>query len=252
MSRPNARSAITGRGVIFGDGFLDCSLPINKRIHQIIAIREKKTVRFAELVKKFGKPEQVVLWSALEDDRDFSKAIKERRVVTVFQQNVGSKKDYGLVGFFQKPGTVFLVFPKAISYADETKVVGIKYEQVQEQEPEGELFKPTPKNLKQKEPGHRKMLRAEREEPKSQTKRGLRAGAKRPEPRQKHYRFESRVKIIAEQEITISTEAASVQQAKKLLEEQAKELQLDLGQAEVRRTLSKPIKRGKVRGTAIE
>ncbi|MGN6386869.1 MAG: hypothetical protein ACTHMT_11585, partial [Verrucomicrobiota bacterium] len=100
MSRPNARSAITGRGVILGDGFLDCSLSISKRIHQIIAIREKKTVRFAELVKKLGKPEQVVLWSALEDDRDFSKAVKERRVVTVFQQNVGSKKDYGLVGFF--------------------------------------------------------------------------------------------------------------------------------------------------------
>ena len=104
MSRPNARSAITGRGVIFGNGLLDCSHPISKRIHQIIAIREKKTVRFAELVKKLGKPEQVVLWSALEDDRDFSKAVKARRVVTVFQQNVGSNKDYGLVGFSRSLG----------------------------------------------------------------------------------------------------------------------------------------------------
>jgi hypothetical protein len=214
-------------------------------------VKKQKTVRFADLVKKSGNPKQVTLWVEPREDRDFSEAISEGRVVTLFQQNVGSKKDYGLVGFFQKPGTVFLVFPKPISYADETKVVGIKYEQVQEQEPEGELFKPTPKNLKQKEPAQRKKQRAEQEEPKSQTKRGLRAGAKRPALQPKRYRFESRVKIIAEQEITISTEATSVQEAKKSLEEKAKGLPLDLEQAEVRRTLSKPIKRGKVRGTAI-
>lgn len=215
-------------------------------------LKKMKTVRFADLVKKSGNPKQVTLWVEPREDRDFSKAISEGRVVTLFQQNVGSKKDYGLVGFFQKPGTVFLVFPKPISYADETKVVGIKYEQVQEQELEGELFKPSPKpeNAK-KEHRNRKKQRVQREEPNSQTKRGLRAGAKRPEPRQKRYRFESRVKIIAEQEVTISTEATSVQEAKKSMEEKAKGLQLDLGQAEVRRTLSKPIKRGKVRGIAI-
>src|SRR4051794_33559316 len=108
-----------------------------------MSVVPKKTVRFTELVKEVGRPEQVTLWTPPQKDPAFWKAVQQHRVVTVIQRNIGSKKDYGLVGFFQQPLATFLVFDKKITHPDETKVVGIKYDQLRESPPRGGVFKPS-------------------------------------------------------------------------------------------------------------
>ena len=91
-------------------------------------LKEKKTVRFAVLVEAAGQPEYATLWTKPEQDRDFTRAVKESRVVTLIQRNVGTRKDYGLIGFYPQENAGFLVFPRRIEQPPETKVVGIKYE----------------------------------------------------------------------------------------------------------------------------
>lgn len=97
-----------------------------------LKVVKAKTVRFSALVESSGKPKQQLLWTAPEKDKAFLKAVEQNRVVTLVQINVGTRKDYGMVGFFPEKRGTFLVFPKSISYATGTKVTGIKYEQIAE------------------------------------------------------------------------------------------------------------------------
>src|SRR3954470_16755377 len=101
-----------------------------------------KSMRFDILLEKSGKPELATLWGEPEKDPAFMRAVKENRVVTVCQQNVGTKKDYGLVGFFKEKNASFLIFPKRISLAPETKIIGIKYDKIAESKARGALLKP--------------------------------------------------------------------------------------------------------------
>src|SRR6185436_9594835 len=105
-------------------------------------IKPLKTVRFTKLVEEPGEPVPVTLWTEPEEDRDFAKAMREGRVLTVVQRNVGARADYGLVGFFKEPLAMYLLFPKKLAHPEETKVIGIKYEQLAETKPKGPLHKP--------------------------------------------------------------------------------------------------------------
>src|SRR4051812_28828776 len=105
-------------------------------------IKLKKTVRFTQLIESAGHPVPVTLWTKPEQDRNFSKAMKENRVLTVLQRSAGGKTDYGLVGFFQEPLATYLVFPRSLEYPIESKIVGIKYEQLAQAEPSRPLHKP--------------------------------------------------------------------------------------------------------------
>lgn len=105
-------------------------------------LKRIKTVRFDALVKASGTPEQVTLWTAPEENKAFMKSVGAHRVVTVVQHNVSTAKDYGLVGFVPRPNAMFLVFPRPLPYAEETKVIGIKYDAIAESEPVGPIFKP--------------------------------------------------------------------------------------------------------------
>jgi hypothetical protein len=111
-------------------------------------VKRKRTVRLDQLIKRFGPPELVTLWTKPEDNPEFMRALKQHRVMTVIQQNVGTKKDYGLVGFFRKDLAAFWVFPRTLDLPDETKVIGIKYERLAPSEPRGNLYKPKAKNRK--------------------------------------------------------------------------------------------------------
>lgn len=87
-----------------------------------------KTVRFAELVAKAGAPEAHQMWVPPAKDAAFQRALKAHRVLTVHQENVGTKKDYGVVGFHEEPHAQFLVFPKSLREFEGRRVVGVKYE----------------------------------------------------------------------------------------------------------------------------
>src|SRR3954464_9305519 len=154
-------------------------------------VKKIKTVRFSQLVKECGKPKQVILWTAPEKDPEFSKAIREKRVMTIFRRNVGTQKDFGLVGFFKEKSAAFLVFPKAPDYPAETKVVGIKYDAIAQSEPSRGVFKSSgPRN-----PGiplREKSRRQAGEKPKKEVKK-----PEKPErPREpKRWEFEAMVEM---------------------------------------------------------
>jgi hypothetical protein len=87
-----------------------------------------KTVRFAELVKAAGKPYVATLWGGPQTDRNFTRAVRENRVLTVHQPIGSQQKDFGVVGFHEDKNVSYFVFPKRLRAQPETQVIGIKYD----------------------------------------------------------------------------------------------------------------------------
>jgi len=87
-----------------------------------------KTVRFSALVDSAGNPDNHLLLVKPEADKTLQKAIKAKRVVTVFQSAVGNKTDHGEVGFQAGPSRQYLIFPRSVGAFEGRKVVGIKYD----------------------------------------------------------------------------------------------------------------------------
>jgi hypothetical protein len=91
-----------------------------------------KTARFKEVVARSGRPEIHLSWSALASDKVLQVAAKRHRVMTVYQQLRGAKKDYGVAGLVEAPHVQYLVFPKSLRYLNDRRVVGIQYDLVDE------------------------------------------------------------------------------------------------------------------------
>ena len=89
-------------------------------------------IRFRDLVKTAGTPESKSLWTDPKNDRDFMRAVKQKRVLTVVQES--KRKDFGELGFHQHPGALYFVFPKPLP-GEGGKVIGIKYDLVEAGEP---------------------------------------------------------------------------------------------------------------------
>jgi len=89
-------------------------------------------IRFRDLVKTAGTPEPKSLWSDPKSDREFMRAVKQKRVLTVVQES--KRKDFGELGFHQHPGALYFIFPKPLP-AGEGRVIGIKYDLVEPGEP---------------------------------------------------------------------------------------------------------------------
>ena len=219
-------------------------------------VKPKKTIRFDALVKTAGQPIQVTLWTKPEDDLDFMRAVKEKRVVTVIQHNIGTKKDYGLVGFYPQDRATYFIFPKAIDDPDETKIVGIKYDKLATPEPKGAIYKPpAPKPpgipLREK-PVSRDLPRADREadhKPKRKSKSQHEPRPKPEPPAQKPkpappklFNFQSKIQIKATQTTTIDVEATSATEAAELIKQRAENLTIDPDRAQISRSISKPRK----------
>jgi hypothetical protein len=80
------------------------------------------------VVKKAGAPETYLLWLPPKQDSVFQRAVREDRILTVHQENVGTKKDYGMVGFREEPNAQFLVFPKSLKTFADRRIIGINYD----------------------------------------------------------------------------------------------------------------------------
>ena len=87
-----------------------------------------KTIRFSQLVEKAGRPEVHLLFSKPEADKVLQKAIKARRVITVFQSARGNRTDYGEAGFEAGSARQFLIFPRSLGELGRRKIVGIQYD----------------------------------------------------------------------------------------------------------------------------
>ena len=165
------------------------------------------------------------------------KAAKENRVVTVVQHNVGTKKDYGIVGFVKKKNASFLIFPQPISYASGTKVIGIKYDRIAEEKPAGPLHRPrkhaTPCiPLKASARWHLE------ESPQSPKVPGTQK--QKTAPKQKTLRtFKSEAELIASEKFTLEVQAENSTKARKQLQQMLDSATLDPSSATLSRKLGK-------------
>jgi len=105
-----------------------------------------KTVRFSEIVRECGAPEPVTFWQEPEKDRDFKRAVAGQRIMTVKQENVGTKKDFGVAGFYREPNAAYLIFPKSLQAYEGKRVVGIKYDLLAKSKPKGPMAKVRPQS----------------------------------------------------------------------------------------------------------
>ena len=87
-----------------------------------------KTVRFADVVQKAGKPEPYTLWQKPTADRHLQSALKNHRVMTIQQSDSGTA--FGMVGFKQSKTASYLVFPKSLKRFENQRVVGINWDLV--------------------------------------------------------------------------------------------------------------------------
>lgn len=89
-------------------------------------------MRFSKIVEKIGKPEPYTLWLPPEKDSRLKAALKGHRVMTLHQESTGHATDFGEVGFEQGAQGSFLLFPKSLKRFEGKRVVGIKYDLLQE------------------------------------------------------------------------------------------------------------------------
>ncbi len=91
-----------------------------------------KTIRFGDLVRNYGRPEPVTLWTDPKHDPRISKAICENRVLTVHQEPTSNKKDFGEIGFHKIPFAAYFVFPRPLPKDTSSRVIGINYHLAEE------------------------------------------------------------------------------------------------------------------------
>jgi hypothetical protein len=89
---------------------------------------EVKTARFSQVVEKAGKPEVYTLWQKPSADRHFQSQIKNNRVITIQKSESGS--EFGMVGFKERKGASYLIFPKSLKRFENERIVGINWELV--------------------------------------------------------------------------------------------------------------------------
>ena len=87
-----------------------------------------KTVRFAMVVEKAGKPQPYTLWQKPAQDRHLQSEIKNNRVMTIQKSEAGS--EFGMVGFKEKKGASYLIFPKSLKRFENKRIVGINWDLV--------------------------------------------------------------------------------------------------------------------------
>jgi hypothetical protein len=84
-----------------------------------------KTVRFSQVVEKCGKPQVYTLWQKPSADRHLQAHLRNNRVMTV--QKTESGTDFGVVGFKERKGANYLVFPKSLKRFADKRIVGIDW-----------------------------------------------------------------------------------------------------------------------------
>ncbi|HWD92525.1 MAG TPA: hypothetical protein VG938_09260 [Verrucomicrobiae bacterium] len=172
------------------------------------------TLRFRDLVKTSGRPEPKSLWTDPRQDREFRHAVEANRVLTMVQPPASKKTDFGEIGFHRQPHASYFIFPKPLP-AKQGKVIGIKYDLVEQPEPEDpvstEDLKPASKSQRAKP------VRVEKKMPVEKT-------------------FEVRVRRVAIAETSISVKAQTASEARKKAIEMAKSQKFDAAKEDIKAT----------------
>src|SRR5688572_11243913 len=93
-----------------------------------------KTVRFTYVVERSGQPFAHTLWLAPDKDPELKRAVAAQRVMMVEPGASGGKTDVGSVGFdpSRATGAQILIFPKSLKRFEGARVVGIKFDLVEQ------------------------------------------------------------------------------------------------------------------------
>lgn len=89
-----------------------------------------KTIRFSDIVEECGQPNVYTLWERPTADRRFQAQLKNNRVMTVQKSESGT--DFGIIGFKERKGARYLVFPKSLKQFADKRVIGIDWARVRE------------------------------------------------------------------------------------------------------------------------
>jgi len=84
-----------------------------------------KTIRFSQIVEECGQPNVYTLWEKPTADRRFQAQLKNSRVMTVQKSQSGT--DFGIIGFKERKGARYLVFPKSLKKFADKRVIGIDW-----------------------------------------------------------------------------------------------------------------------------
>ena len=87
-----------------------------------------KTKRFADIIEAAGKPEPYTLWLKPTQDKHLQSEIKNHRVMTVLKTDSGT--EFGIAGFKEQRGAIYLVFPKSLKWFENNRIVGINWDLV--------------------------------------------------------------------------------------------------------------------------
>ena len=87
-----------------------------------------KTTRFTLVVEICGAPQVYVPWQSPKKDRRLQAQIRQVHVMTIQKSESGS--EFGCVGFIERKGALYLVFPKSLKRFADQRIVGIKWELV--------------------------------------------------------------------------------------------------------------------------
>jgi hypothetical protein len=149
-----------------------------------------KTVRFSQIVAAAGRPRAHTLWVAPDRDPEFKRARAAHRVMTI--AHLAGRTDAGIVGFDPKQGaSEFLIFPKSLKAFEGARVVGVKFDLVEQPKlgvaKAGAWKGPAPRKGATKKAKPAKLFvfpsAKQRTEPKSETGKAEIAEAKKPEPK---------------------------------------------------------------------
>ncbi len=89
-----------------------------------------KTARFSQVVEKCGKPDVYTLWQKPAADLRLQTQVKNNRVMTIQKSESGT--DFGIVGFKERKGSTYLVFPKSLKRFADKRIIGIDWAVVRE------------------------------------------------------------------------------------------------------------------------
>jgi hypothetical protein len=113
-----------------------------------------KSVRFTNIVERCGRPRAHTLWLSPDKDPELQRAITANRVMTVQLSATSGKTDQGVVGFEASPGAQILIFPKSLKSFEGARIVGIKFELVEQ--PKMELARTPAAKVAHTKPKERK------------------------------------------------------------------------------------------------
>ena len=97
---------------------------------RVMKLLKTKTIRFSQIVEKCGQPNVFILWQKPATDRHFQTQLKNNRVMTVQKSEAGT--DFGIIGFKERKGARYLVFPKSLKQFADRRVIGIDWTVVRE------------------------------------------------------------------------------------------------------------------------